>query len=1717
VREDAFQTLLFRHQDPHEVILSQQPKIFPGTVVWIAPFYNRSGFGVGARTNVLALHKGGVRIRVISVNQVESGIDDCDLALIKSLETTPVIPPVTAIISHVPSRSWLDIKFPEPNVRILATTVFDCCAEGGSPPAEMLAVCREMDQIWLHVEGERDSFITAGFPPEMVHTVIWPHHWMDNSTLPQPFPETTDGNKPFRFLNISLFLPRRRWNILIEAYLEEFKETDNVELYLKVNYPSWHPVPGKPRQDLFDLVRSLRRKTLSEARIIIDEDLGTRSDIVNLIDSCNVYISTDTASTAPVSEARVRQRMVIMQELVGMPDEWYVVINRDPQAKISLTREMLLYQPNHRGSSMPLLHVKDVSNAMRRAYDMPLQERQTRAARAANLLCPTAAVPGMVSAINAAWQYKEALEREKKAKNLVKRIAWEGSQLVRHSLALVNRELCLRLIDSGYEVSIIPYEKDDINPDADSRFEKIVQRTQKALSGKVDVHVRHQWPPYFQPPREGYWVNVQPWEFGSLPKDWIRPMSTMMDEMWVPSSYVRECYIRSGVPGDRVFVVPNGVDIETFHPDAVPFELSTSKRFKFLFVGGTIFRKGIDILLDSYFNTFSDKDDVCLVIKDMGGKTFYKGQTAQQLIEGYQSRPGAPEIEYIEHTLNDKDMAGLYTACSCLVHPYRGEGFGLPIAEAMACGLPVVVTGYGAALDFCSSDNAYLIPACEVKRTEKRIGDKKTVDYPWLAEPDRVALKTIMKHVFENLEEAHVKARAAQSQIETKFTWDRAAEAVMQRIDALHQKPIRRFESSVRSAKNWIDGLTSIVVRASDDLELVKKCFKSIKKHTHELYEIIVIAHNSSPAVVKWVKKILWENNNFKCIENAEDLSFAEENNQGIREALGEYLLLIDPDVVVSENWLSGLIGCLKSTRDVGVVGPMTDIGFGFQNKEFAQSFGRLYKHRRIPARQVAGSCTMFKRNLVDDVGLFDEDMKSKGVAVEDFCLRTEMSGYRNLIAGDVFIQKNDSRKRGQKPNKAIIEIIEDKRRFDEKWEKIEKNSVLSNRLFALSAVEKADELYQKGQIDEAIGKLLEGITKSANDAKIYHRFAEILIDSKRYKDGLDAICSVPENSKKDSRCLEIIGYCKEGQESYGEAEDYADKALNIEPASASALNLRGLVAFKRGDSAAAGDFFKKATEADPGYGDPYTNLGILKWAEDETADALDLLEKGFALTPTSAHTLTTYHSAITAAGQFVRAEEFFAEAKKWYPNNRRIAFLLIDFLIKQNKHGQSMDQIEKAMVRFGIDEGILSAALAIRGKVGAHDLGHVSPKRLSLCMIVKNEQEHLARCLNSAKLAVNEIIIVDTGSNDRTKDIATAFGAKIFDLQWGNDFSAARNLSLRKATGEWILILDADEIICPADYPKLKKIVNTQDPKKVAYTLTTRNYTNQIGSRGWTPNDGEYREEESGRGWFPSAKVRLFVNDKRIQFENAVHETVESTIKKSGIQINPCSIPIHHYGRLNHAEVISKGKDYYLLGKKKMEETGEDINALRELAIQAAEIGEYDEAITIWKKVLERAPADAVAWMNMGYAYLEQKNFCEALSVSKKALELNPDLKEAALNYANCELIIGDAKNAVCVVEKLLKSEPDYPPAMGLIAMACYVDGQKAKGLEYFRKLRKKRFNCEDFVNDLATALISEGRAEQAGLLLEAADRIRTERADEQARTHDHRTRRDSLQHGAV
>src|SRR5205085_1718017 len=107
---------------------------------------------------------------------------------------------------------------------------------------------------------------------------------------------------------------------------------------------------------------------------------------------------------------------------------------------------------------------------------------------------------------------------------------------------------------------------------------------------------------------------------------------------------------------------------------------------------------------------------------------------------------------------------------------------------------------------------------------------------------------------------------------------------------------------------------------------------------------------------------------------------------------------------------------------------------------------------------------------------------------------------------------------------------------------------------------------------------------------------------------------------------------------------------------------------------------------------------------------------------------------------------------------------------------------------------------------------------RVSLCMIARNEERFLPACLDAVRAAVDEIVLVDTGSTDRTVAIAESYGARVLHERWDDDFSAPRNVSLRAATGDWILVLDADEVVQPGGTAKIRELV--QEPSASGYHL---------------------------------------------------------------------------------------------------------------------------------------------------------------------------------------------------------------------------------------------------------------------------------------------------------
>jgi glycosyltransferase involved in cell wall biosynthesis/Tfp pilus assembly protein PilF len=479
-------------------------------------------------------------------------------------------------------------------------------------------------------------------------------------------------------------------------------------------------------------------------------------------------------------------------------------------------------------------------------------------------------------------------------------IVWEGAVAAIHSLALVNREICRRLIAHGHDLTILPLDTpEDFQGSTLACPPTIRDRLNAPLTRCVDVHVRHAWPPEFKPPESGHWVIIQPWEFGSLPKQWIGPLAEQVDESWACSGFVRDCYVQSGVPAERVHVIPLGIDPLRFNPQAAPLPLPTSKRFKFLFVGGTIHRKGIDVLLDAFASTFRGTDDVCLVIKEMGRSTFYRGQTADQQIAALRAQPGAPEILYLEQPLSEEELAGLYTACDCLVHPFRGEGFGLPMVEAMASGLPVIATAYGPALEFCNEESAYLLPARVQHFAEKRIGHWETVDYPWLAEPDREALKRLLAQIVANPREARQKGAAASAHVRQHFTWDHTAVAIEDRVQALRLQPVRRFMERApagdrpvtASARKAQVNLTMIVKNEEKNLP---DCLTSA---ADLMTRVVIVDTGSTDRTKEIAAKFGAKVHDFPWCDD-----FAAARNECLRYTTGDWNIWLDADDRIDEE-----------------------------------------------------------------------------------------------------------------------------------------------------------------------------------------------------------------------------------------------------------------------------------------------------------------------------------------------------------------------------------------------------------------------------------------------------------------------------------------------------------------------------------------------------------------------------------------------------------------------------------------------------------------------------------------------------------------------------------------------------------------------------------------------------------------------------------------------
>ena len=353
----------------------------------------------------------------------------------------------------------------------------------------------------------------------------------------------------------------------------------------------------------------------------------------------------------------------------------------------------------------------------------------------------------------------------------------------------------------------------------------------------------------------------------------------------------------------------------------------------------------------------------------------------------------------------------------------------------------------------------------------------------------------------------------------------------------------------------------------------------------------------------------------------------------------------------------------------------------------------------------------------------------------------------------------------------------------------------------------------------------------------------------------------------------------------------------------------------------------------------------------------------------------------------------------------------------------------------------------------------------ISLAMIVKNEESTIAHCLETVKPIVDEIVVIDTGSTDKTIEIAKEFGASVHQFQWCDDFSAARNESLKHCSGEWVIIIDADEAIDPLDYEKIRNAC--LNPFADGYQLIHRDY--MLSSLAGTqdaaavPNKSPYAEGRSLPFYSDALALRLAKRFDWLSFVGRVHETVGNSLEAHGKTIKPLDAVLHHYGKLLKEREEHKAHYYLMLAQRDADADPENLvaqfNVLQqalvagqwELALRAAEVGikagkmvhplvlfgagaalqelgRHEEAIAHFDALLSVAPGHALAKLRMGASFGALGNINLGRQLMREAMDLEPSNVQVYGTLANLELDTNNFDGARQVVLKGLQNIPKEP-----------------------------------------------------------------------------------------
>ena len=306
--------------------------------------------------------------------------------------------------------------------------------------------------------------------------------------------------------------------------------------------------------------------------------------------------------------------------------------------------------------------------------------------------------------------------------------------------------------------------------------------------------------------------------------------------------------------------------------------------------------------------------------------------------------------------------------------------------------------------------------------------------------------------------------------------------------------------------------------------------------------------------------------------------------------------------------------------------------------------------------------------------------------------------------------------------------------------------------------------------------------------------------------------------------------------------------------------------------------------------------------------------------------------------------------------------------------------------------------------------------KKLSLCMIVKNEENNLRKCLSNANKFADEIIIVDTGSIDNTKEIAKKFTEKVFDFEWVDDFSKARNYAFSLASERYLMWLDADDVLPESSVQAILKWKDKGEDCDVVVCPYAIAF------------------DENNNPTFQFNRERIVKNDKRFRFKDRVHEVI---IPSGNIQINEEIVVYHHKSQKHYS---SRNLDIY----EKMIAEGEILSP-RSQFYYARELlfhKKYEEAIRMFSKFISEGKGwvenNIEACLNLSKCYSVQNENKKALSVLFGSFVYDLPRGEILYEIGNIYISQQDYKRAIYYFKQALLSKPNLNSG-AFVNLDCY------------------------------------------------------------------------------